>query len=418
MYRTSIFLLLFIQVAGLCQTKDVNEVIRKIGLKESKVMELASNICDVYGPRLTGSAKLSKAQEWAISELKTWGLTNVTKEAWGPFGRGWQLEHFEMHAYSPDYWPVIAYPKAWSPSTNGIVSGELIYLEANEVAELEKYRGKLKGKIVMLDTIRDIKEWFEAPATRYNSNDLLQMANAPIPAPRPRRDWARAGGTFTQDIWKFLDTEQPLCIIDRNYKGDLGTVFVTGARLGGQEGKRAQDENVRIIPQITMSVEHYNRLLRLMYKGLAPKLSFNIKSRYESPNKGMEHNVIAEIEGSELKDEVVMFGAHFDSWHTGTGATDNGAGSAVMMEVARILNEYIKVTGEKPKRTLRLALWSGEEQGLFGSINMSENILQKPNQLVGFPKPLNLSKKKFRRTTIWIMEQEKCGAFTLREIRK
>ena len=371
MYKVSFILFLVINAVfySYAQPKDFNETIRKIGLKESKVMDIASSICDVYGPRLTGSAKLSKAQDWAVTELKSWGLTNVIKEEWGPFGRGWHLEHFEMHANTPDYWPVIAYPKAWSPSTNGLVSGDLIYLQANDVKELEKYKGKLNGKIVMLDTIRDLKEWFDAPAKRYNSEELLQMANAPIPSPRPRRDWSRAGGSFSQDLWNFLDTEQPICIIDRNYKGDLGTVFVTGARQGGQEGKRAQDKDVRIIPQVTMSVEHYNRLLRLIHKGMSPKLSLNIKSRYELPNKGMEHNVIAEIPGTELKDEVVMFGAHFDSWHAGTGATDNGAGSAVMMEVVRILNEYVKSTGEKPKRTLRLALWSGEEQGLFGSIN-------------------------------------------------
>jgi carboxypeptidase Q len=363
-----LFLFVFPFVAN-TQSKDFYESIKNIGLKESKVMEIASTICDEYGPRLTGSAKLAKAQDWAVSELKSWGLENVHKEEWGPFGRGWHLEHFEMHAHTPDYWPVIAYPKAWSPSTNGLISGELIYLQAETSVDLEKYKGKLKGKIVMLDSIRDISEWFDAPARRYNAEDLLKMANAPLPSPRPRRDWARAGGSFGQDLWKFLDAEQPLCIIDRNYKGDLGTVFVTGARPGGQEGKRAQDEGVRIIPQVTLSVEHYNRLLRLINRGQSPKLSFNIKSRYESPYKGMDHNVIAEIPGTELKDQVVMFGAHFDSWHAGTGATDNAAGSAVMMEVARILNTYIKESGNKPRRTLRLALWSGEEQGLFGSIN-------------------------------------------------
>ncbi|MBK9566526.1 MAG: M20/M25/M40 family metallo-hydrolase [Saprospiraceae bacterium] len=369
MSRILFLLLLLFPFISFTQNKDFNESIKRIGLKESKVMEIASTICDEYGPRLTGSAKLAKAQDWAVTELKSWGLSNVHKEEWGPFGRGWHLEHFEMHAHSPDYWPVIAYPKAWSPSTSGLVSGELIYLQANESAELEKYKGKLKGKIVMLDSIREISEWFDAPARRYNSDDLLKMANAPVPAPRPRRDWARAGGSFGTDLWKFLDSEQPVCIIDRNYKGDLGTVFVTGARPGGQEGKRAQDEGVRIIPQVTLSVEHYNRLLRLINRGQSPKVSFNIKARYESPNKGMDHNVVAEIEGADLKDEVVMFGAHFDSWHAGTGATDNGAGSAVMMEAARILNTYIKESGQKPRRTLRLALWSGEEQGLYGSIN-------------------------------------------------
>jgi hypothetical protein len=352
------------------QQKNESESFRKIGLNESKVMELASYICDVYGPRLTGSNKLENAQNWAISQLKSWGMTNVMKEEWGAFGRGWQLDHFEMHAYSPDYWPVLAYPKAWSPSTNGLVSGELIYIQADSKEDLDGYKGKIRGKIVMLDTIRDVKEPFEASAKRYNPDELLEMANSPTPTPRPRRDWARTGGqSFNQELWKFLDEEQPLCIIDRNFKGDFGTVFATGARPGGQEGKRAQDDNVRIIPQVTLSVEHYNRLMRLLDKGVKPKLSFEIKSKYEMINKGNEENVTAEIEGTTIKDEVVMFGAHLDSWHTGTGATDNGAGSAVMMEAARIIMEHMKATGEKPKRTLRLALWSGEEQGLLGSVN-------------------------------------------------
>lgn len=375
--------------------QDFNKEFRRIGLEESRVMELASYICDVYGPRLTGSAKLDKAQDWAVAELKKMGMSNVVKEEWGQFGRGWHLEHFEMHAWSPDYWPVLAYPKAWVPSTKGQVSGEVIYLQANTVEELDKYKGKLKNKFVLLDTIRDVKEWMDPPAKRYTAEELLDMANAPMPAPRPRRDWARAGGmSFNRELWKFLADEQPLCIVDRHYKGDLGTVFVTGASTGDRSEKRAQDEGVQILPQVTMAVEHYNRLIRLLYKGITPKLSLEIKARYESPNGGMEHNVIAEIPGTDLKDEVVMFGAHFDSWHAGTGATDNGAGSAVMMEAARILIEYIKTSGIQPRRTLRLALWSGEEQGLYGSANYVRKYFAETEPGGWIPKALKPDQKK------------------------
>lgn len=352
------------------QSKDFNKEFRRIGLEESQVMEIASNICDVYGPRLTGSVKLDKAQNWAVTELKRMGMANVQKEEWGKFGRGWQLDHFEMHAWSPDYWPVLGYPKAWSPSTNGTVTGDIIYLQANSEEDLAKYKGKLKDKFVLLDTIRDVKEWFDAPSKRLTAEELLEMANAPLPTPRPRRDWARTGGmSFNRILWNFLSEEKPLGILDRHYKGDGGTVFVTGAATGDRVQKRPQDEGVSIIPQVTIAVEHYNRLIRLLYKGVTPKISLEIKAKYEMPNGGMEHNVIAEIPGSDLKEEIVMFGAHFDSWHAGTGATDNGAGSAVMMEAARIIQEYIKTSGEQPRRTLRLALWSGEEQGLFGSSN-------------------------------------------------
>ena len=154
-----------------------------------------------------------------------------------------------------------------------------------------------------------------------------------------------------------------MATIDRSFKGDLGTVFVSGA--SSREGS-ATDEGAEVMPQVTMSVEHYNRIFRLLKKGIPVTLSMEIDAVYTNPD-GMEHNIIAEIPGTDLKDEVVIFGAHFDSWHTGTGATDNGAGSAVMLEAARILMETIKETGIKPRRTLRIALWTGEEQGLYGS---------------------------------------------------
>jgi len=342
----------------------LNTAIRKHGMEKSQVMDIASWVCDVYGPRLTGSPMLDKATDWAQKTLKEWGMSNVHLEAWGPFGRGWEFSHFSMHATAPNYFPIIAYPKAWSPSTKGVVSGEVIYLQADDEADLEKYKGKLKGKFVFLDTVRTINEWFDAPAKRLVSEDLLNMANAPAPGRRPDRDFNRLGGfTFNQKLFKFIVAEAPLAVIDRGFKGDLGTVFVTGARA--DEG-RAQDANAKVIPQATMSVEHYNRIFRLMQKGIPVTLSMELKANYTNPD-GMEHNIIAEIPGSDLKDEVVMLGAHFDSWHTGTGATDNGAGSAVMMEASRIILETIKETGIKPRRTIRLALWTGEEQGLLGS---------------------------------------------------
>ncbi len=339
-------------------------VIKKHGLEQSQVMDIAAWIIDTHGPRLTGSPGLDVATEWAVDELKDWGMKNVHLEAWGPFGRGWELAHFEMHANTPKYWPIIAYPKAWSPSTEGEVSGEVVYLEADSEEDLEAYRGQLAGKFVLLDTIRDPDEWFEAPARRYDAERLLDMANAPAPTPRPRRNYNRLGGfSFNQLLWKFLTEEKPLAVLDRSYKGDLGTVFVS--RAWAAEG-RAQDVDAEVVPQATLAVEHYNRLLRLLQRGVPVQVSMDLKARYTNPD-GMEHNIIAEIPGTDLADEVVMFGAHFDSWHAATGATDNGAGSSVMMEVARILLETIKETGQKPRRTLRLALWTGEEQGLFGS---------------------------------------------------
>ena len=341
------------------------ESIRKHGLEESQAMQTAQLMMDVYGPRLTGSPMLETATEWAVKQLKEWGLKKVHTEEWGPFGRGWELQHFEMHAHTPSYWSVLGVPKAWSPSVTAD-EAEVIYLEANTKEELDAYKGKLKGKIVLIDTLRSIDEWFDAPAKRHDSDDLLEMANADMPTPRPRRNYNTTGGfSFNKYLWETLAEEAPIAVLDRSYKGDLGTVFVSGARTG--EWGSARKDDAIVVPQVTLAVEHYNRIFRLLQQGIPVKLSLNLKTRYYNPDKGMERNIIAEIPGTDLKDEVVIFGAHFDSWHAATGATDNGAGSTVMMEAARILQEAIKETGIKPRRTLRLALWTGEEQGLYGS---------------------------------------------------
>ncbi len=342
---------------------EVNTVIRKHGLDQSQVMDIASWITDVYGPRLTGSPMLDKATDWAMKQLKDWGYQNVHLDEWGPFGRGWEMKHFEMHCEAPMYFPIIAYPKAWSPSTNGTVKGEVVYLNASTEEELEQYKGKLKGKFVLIDTIRVLKEWEDPLAKRLTPEELLDMANAPMPVKRPFRRMPRSGRNFYRTLRAFLYEEQPLATVDRSYKGDLGTVFVSGA--SAKEGS-ATDEGAEVLPQVTMAVEHYNRIFRLLQKDIPVTLSMEIDAVYTNPD-GMEHNIIAEIPGTDLKDEVVMFGAHFDSWHTGTGATDNAAGSAVMLEAARILMETVKETGIKPRRTLRIALWTGEEQGLYGS---------------------------------------------------
>lgn len=342
---------------------DLNTIIKKHGLEQSEVMETASWLCDVYGPRLTGSPMLDKATDWAVGQLKEWNLENVHTEQWGPFGRGWTLNHFSMHAEAPNYFPIIAYPKAWSPSTPGKITGEVIYLDAATEEELETYRGKLTGKFVMIDTLRTLKEWFDPLTTRFDSEELLKMANAPMPTPRVFRNWRGSGYRFIKKMMAFVHEEKPLALLDRSYKGDLGTVFVSGARA--LEG-RSRKEGAEVIPQATMSVEHYNRIFRLLSKNIPVRLSMDLQVSFSNPD-GMEHNIFADIPGTDLKDEVVMFGAHFDSWHSGTGATDNGAGSAVMMEAARILMKTIKESGIQPRRTLRLALWTGEEQGLLGS---------------------------------------------------
>lgn len=342
---------------------EINQIIRKHGLEQSQVMEIASWLTDVYGPRLTGSPMLDQATEWAVKTLESWDMSNVHLEEWGPFGRGWQLDHFELHCTTPSYFPVIAYPKAWSPSTSGEVSGEVVYLNAATSRELRSYQGQLEGKFVFLDTIRKLDEWFDPPAKRVEAQELLRLSNLNNPTPRRGRGYRGSGARFSDTLWTFLLEEAPAAVIDRSYKGDLGTVFISGASTsdGG-----VRDKGARVIPQLTMSIEHYNRIFRMLQKEIPVILSMDLKTRYTNED-GMEHNILAEIPGTDLAEEVVMFGAHFDSWHSATGATDNAAGSAVMMEVARILKKTIEESGIKPRRTLRLALWTGEEQGLYGS---------------------------------------------------
>lgn len=363
--------LLYFAVSGYAQEKvhdNINTIIRKQGLQQSKVMDHAFYLTDVYGPRLTGSDMTDKAVAWAVEELKKMGLQNVHTESWGPFGRGWELNHFEIHNVAPTYYPIIGYPKAWTRSTPGLITGEVIYVNASTDEELALYKGKLTNKIVLLDTIREVKEWFEPSGNRYKAERLLEMANASKPNMNSGRgnlprNFA-TGNAFAGKIWTLINDEKPLAVLDRSFKGDLGTVFVSGARA--RQGLRVQDKTAEVIPQVTIAIEQYNRMMRQIQAGLTVKVSMYLKTTYTNPEE-MEYNIIAEIPGTDLKDEVVMFGAHFDSWHSATGATDNAAGSAVMIEAARILLATIKESGIAPRRTMRLALWTGEEQGLLGS---------------------------------------------------
>lgn len=343
------------------KTTDVIDIIKKHGMEKSNVMEIAHWITDYNGPRLTGSPGLDNATKWVVEELNSWGMNNVHLQEWGPFGRGWEMTHFEMHVNTPNYWPIIAYPKAWSSSASG--EGEVVYLDIKDKNDIEKYRGQLSGKFILIDSMLHINEEFKASANRHDNKSLLELANANTPTPRSRRYRNNSGNSLRKDIWNMLEEERPIAVLDRSYKGELGTVFVSGARTANGS---VRDNDKYIVPQVTLAMEHYNRVFRIAQKGMPVNLSIDFKSNYTNPD-GMEHNIIAEIPGTDLKDEVVMFGAHFDSWHTGTGATDNGSGSAVMMEAARILLETIKESGTRPRRTLRIALWTGEEQGLFGS---------------------------------------------------
>lgn len=371
---------------------DTVEKIKEEGLKRSQVMELISYMTDVHGPRLTGSPNIRKAQEWAKQKLAGWGLQNAHLEAWGPFGRGWTLEGFAANMIKPFYSPMIAHPKAWSSSTKGAVRGEVLYLDAKTEADLEKYKGKLKGAIVLLSPVRDVKAHFTPEGTRMTEAELLEWANA-----NPSGTGQRGGRRFeltpeqraAQQLqakkWEMVSAEGAAVVLEPG-RGDGGTIFVQSANIfyptdtPFNQRKSARDKDAPpIIPQVVVAAEHYNQLVRMIQKGVAVQLEVNINAQYHDRDL-MDYNVIAEIPGTDLKDEVVMLGAHYDSWHGGTGATDNAAGSAVVMEAVRI----IQTLGLKPRRTIRIALWSGEEQGLLGSrAYVSDHFAKRPQQQPG-----------------------------------
>ncbi len=351
--------------AQVAQEKVDLEMMKKIrqeGMERSQVMQTLSYLTDVIGPRLTGSPQMKAANEWTKNKLAEWGLENAHLEAWGPFGRGWSLERFSAHVIEPVPFPLIAYPKAWTPSAH--VVGEAIFTDIKTEADFEKYRGKLKGAIVLTAPMREVKALFTAPAQRLTDERLLAMANAEIPAPRQQ---AAAGITEEQmqrmreaqalnnKKMEFYRAEGAAFLLDPGPRGDGGTIFVGG---GGSRDRNAPPA----LPSAVVAIEHYGRILRMLEKGIKVKLEINSVVRFHDDDL-MGYNTIAEIPGTDKKDELVMLGAHMDSWHSGTGATDNAAGCAVVMEAVRIL----KALDVKPRRTIRIALWSGEEQGLLGS---------------------------------------------------
>lgn len=363
------------------------EVIAKIrdeGMgKNSQVMSHLSYLTDVIGPRLTNSPNMKRANEWTRDTMAKWGMQNAKLEAWGPWGRGWSLKNFSAQIVEPSPMPVIAFPKAWSPSTKGAVTSEVVLLELKSEADFEKYKGQLKDKIVFVSDVRELKAAFEPMAERYSDAALEQMANptpTPTPAPRPAgqgQGQGQGGQNFQLAARRgaFLLEEGAAVVVDNSTRGTGGTIFVSGATVvpmpqtpgtpatpATQLRAYQKEAESRMLPQMTMASEDYNRIVRMIRNGAKPKMTVNIQAQYHDEDL-MGYNTTAEIPGTDLKDEIVMVGGHMDSWHSSTGATDNAAGCAVAMEAARILI----ASGLKPRRTIRVALWSGEEQGLNGS---------------------------------------------------
>ena len=395
--------------------------IRDEGMNRSQVMQTLSYLSDVIGPRLTASPNAKRANEWTRDRLTSWGLQNGHLEAWGPFGRGWTLKRFSAQITEPQDIPLIAYPKAWSPGIkvmpamaaiapakgkqkmmapaapqpSSVVTADVIYLDARNEADLEKYKGQLKGKIVLISPTVEVKALFDPLGARRDEKNLLALANANPPGPggfgggggggrgpggaqmtpQERAQQQFQQTVFTSKRMNMIVDEGAAVLVDVSPRGTGGTIFVQQATVAQPVPKSVEEmrtltrlsyydpkAEAKMVPQMTVSVEQYNRMMRMMQQGEKLKMTVDLQVEYQDQDN-MGYNTIAEIPGSDLKDEIVMLGGHMDSWHSGTGATDNGAGVAVAMEAVRIL----QTLGLKPRRTIRIALWTGEEEGLLGS---------------------------------------------------
>jgi hypothetical protein len=295
----------------------------------------------------------------------------VRLEPWGPFGRGWSNERFSLQVLAPQRWQAIAYPSAWTPGTNGAVTGQAVLVQVDSEADLAKYRGQLRGKFVLVGAPRDVPARYTPQGSRRTDAELEQMAAAPMPQPGGQRrgppDLSQLSpeqrARFQQQrmIPRLIRAaaEEGAAAVLLQGQGDDGTVFVSSTG-----GSRDTAPNGPLVPTIVLAAEHYGRIARTLEKGIPVTLALDDENRWYDADRN-SFNIVAEIPGTDrrLKDEVVMVGAHFDSWHTGTGATDNAAGSAIMMEALRIL----KATGVPLRRTVRIGLWTGEEEGLLGS---------------------------------------------------
>lgn len=385
--------------------KEVIDKIKDEGMNRSKVMETLSYMTDVIGPRLTASPGAKRANEWTRDQLTAFGMQNAHLESWGPFGRGWTLKRFTAMVDGPTAFPLIAYPKAWSPGTDTLIpppppadpkakksnapaptakgtayTAEVVHFTAAKEEDLEKYKGKLKGKIVLIGATREVKAHFDAEAKRTSEKELLDLADAPDPATIRRVQGGPPAGApanfqsqaqFNSRRMRFLVEEGAAILVD-GARGDGGTLFVQGAAAvqppaaapGATPNPpvRVYEKGANVPIQVSAAVEHFNRVARMVDAGEKVTMTVDLAVEFQDADPS-GYNTIAEIPGTDLKDEVVMLGGHLDSWHGGTGATDNGAGCAVMMEAMRIL----QTLGLKPRRTIRIGLWTGEEQGLLGS---------------------------------------------------
>jgi carboxypeptidase Q len=329
--------------------------IREEGFNNSKVMETASHLCDAIGPRLTGSGGYQEAHEWTSQQLESWGLTNARLESW-EFGRAWAVEHVAIHMTKPTRSTLLAIPMAWTPGTEGAVRGMVAKAKLGSEEDLANNRGKLAGKVLFTSDPVELKTRDRADLRRYSEEELRELSQFRPSGRRspPDREAYMKRQKFGRELNKFLAEEGVLAVVAVAH-GDGGTLRMP-------RGGAYRTEDLAAVPHLFLAAEHYNRICRLLDKQTEVELELDIRVEFPPEDKP-GYNTVADLEGTDLKDQIVMLGAHLDSWHPGTGATDNAAGVAVAMEAVRIL----KALDIKPRRTIRIGLWGGEEQGYLGS---------------------------------------------------
>ena len=361
------------QIAQEAVDLHVIQQIREEGLERSQLPELARHLVEVIGPRLTGSPGMMKANEWTARKFREWGLSNVMVEPWGEFGRGWEPEFYSGRILTPFPQPLHAHPVAWTGSTDGTIKGQAVVLKADSAADLEQYRGKLRNAIVLVQEPPEVEPEWEWRDRRTSESDLLAAPEVVDPEERARRAAERAARReqmmeqfrrmreVRQQMSGLLTSEGAAVILtpsSRNY----------GMIRGGGNRAGYSAEGPDPISELVVIREQYNMIYRNIEAGIPVELEINVQNRFFDEDL-QQYNSLADLTGTDKAHEYVMLGAHLDSWHYGGGATDNAAGSVVMMEAIRIL----KALNLEPRRTIRIGLWSGEEQGLLGSRNWVRN---------------------------------------------
>jgi carboxypeptidase Q len=383
------------------------------GIDRSQVMEHVIWLADIYGPRLTGSPTTEQAGEWTLAQLREWGLAGVRQERFD-FGLGWSLERFSAHMLEPQVQPIIGLPKSWTHGLDGPVVAEVVHAPILEEADFERFRGRLRGRIVLTQPARQVNMLEGRLVLRMTEDEMREargeIARAnPAPTPPARPAEPRPTPPSQQRIQQFYMEEGAIALLDRGGDADFvaggsdlswvtqrtdgGTIFV------GSGGSRAAGAPPAL-PSITLAVEHYNRMVRVLERGVPVRMELDVRTRFHEELRPNAFNIFAEIPGSDprLRDEVVILGAHFDSHHGGTGATDNATGVAAMMEAMRILLEV----DARPRRTVRLALWGAEEQGLMGAQHYVANHLVGQPAFEGVSAYYNLDNGTGRIRGIWL----------------